>query len=290
MTARKRKITLVVLSVSVLVTFALACKMIGRENRASSEAAGPVVVDPGEIGRPPSDAVVLFDGHDLSQWRDAGHWVVKDGTATVGAGYGGITTKRAFGDCQLHLEWATPSIVEGSGQARGNSGVYLQERYEIQVLDSFQNQTYPDGMAGAVYGQYAPLVNASASRRMAVVRHRFQGPAVRFSGETRRTGFRDGPLQRVLVQNHVEIKGDPGGDTLSYTPHPRRCLCTSRTTDARTLPEHLDPGAVAAISRQFSALRPSCLLRCRRIRGLMKMSLYWMSSSSFTWSCSAIMP
>jgi hypothetical protein len=223
MSARKRKMTLVVLSVSVLVTFALACKMIGRENRASSEAAEPVVIDPGEIGRPPSDAVVLFDGHDLSQWRDAEHWVVKDGTATVGAGYGGITTKRAFGDCQLHLEWATPSIVEGSGQARGNSGVYLQERYEIQVLDSFQNQTYPDGMAGAVYGQYAPLVNASRKpgewQSYDIV---FKAPRFDSQGKLVEPAFVTVLYNGVLVQNHVEIKGDTGGDTLSYTPHPSK--------------------------------------------------------------------
>jgi hypothetical protein len=220
MSARKWKITLVVLSVSVMVTFALACKMIGRENRASSEAAEPVVVDPGEVGRPPSDAIVLFDGRDLSQWRNAENWIVKDGAAIVGVGAGGITTKRAFGDCQLHLEWATPLVVEGSGQGRGNSGVYLQEHYEIQVLDSYQNKTYPDGMAGAVYGQYVPLVNASRKpgewQSYDII---FRAPRFDPNGKLLEPAFVTVLYNGVLVQDHVEIKGDTGGEKPAYAPH-----------------------------------------------------------------------
>jgi hypothetical protein len=220
MIAAKGKMTLIMLSVLLLASGALACKTIGRENQVGSDAADPAVVDPGGTDRLPSDAVLLFDGHDLSQWRNADHWVVRDGTATVGAGYGGITTKRAFGDCQLHLEWATPSVVEGSGQERGNSGVYLQEHYEIQVLDSYQNKTYADGMAGAVYGQYAPLVNASRKpgewQSYDIV---FESPRFDPQGKLLKPAFVTVLYNGVLVQNHVEIKGDTGGDTPSYAPH-----------------------------------------------------------------------
>jgi hypothetical protein len=131
----------------------------------------PRVVDPGSAAErpapPPSDAVVLFDGRDLGQWRtrkdgSAAKWKVADGTMEVVAGTGDIETAQGFGDCQLHVEWATPAVVAGEGQHRGNSGVFLMGgRYEVQVLDSHGNKTYPDGQAGALFGQYPPLVNAS---------------------------------------------------------------------------------------------------------------------------------
>jgi len=130
----------------------------------------PKVVDPGPAperpARPPSDAIVLFDGTDLAQWRtkkDGGpaRWKVANGSMEVVAGTGDIATAQGFGDCQLHVEWATPAVVSGEGQHRGNSGVFLMGRYEVQVLDSFGNKTYPDGQAAALFGQYPPLVNAS---------------------------------------------------------------------------------------------------------------------------------
>jgi Domain of Unknown Function (DUF1080) len=121
----------------------------------------PKVID---AGPPPSDAIVLFDGTDLSKWaNDKGgpaKWDIKDGVMTVTkTGY--IHTKQAFGDCQLHAEWATPAEVKGDGQGRGNSGIFLQGHYEIQVLDSYNNKTYFHGQAGSLYKQHAPLVNAS---------------------------------------------------------------------------------------------------------------------------------
>jgi len=123
----------------------------------------PRVVTPGTHGAPPSDAIVLFDGTSLSAWKgkDGGtpDWKIEDGAMVVGKG--GITTKQEFGDVQLHVEWATPAEVKGKGQGRGNSGVYLQGRYEIQVLDSYENKTYPDGQAGAFYLHSPPLVNVS---------------------------------------------------------------------------------------------------------------------------------
>jgi hypothetical protein len=130
----------------------------------------PKAVDPGPPPATPvpapSDAVVLFDGSGLSAWRtkkdgSPARWKVENGYMEVAAGTGDIETRQGFGDCQLHVEWATPAKVEGEGQHRGNSGVFLMGRYELQVLDSFGNKTYPDGQAGALFGQYPPLVNAS---------------------------------------------------------------------------------------------------------------------------------
>jgi hypothetical protein len=128
----------------------------------------PTVVDPGPAGPPasvPADAMVLFGGTDLSGWTTAkgapAGWKVQDGYMEVAKGSGGIRTKETFGDCQLHVEWASPSPAVGSDQDRGNSGVFLMDLYEVQVLDSYQNKTYADGMAGAIYGQFPPLVDAS---------------------------------------------------------------------------------------------------------------------------------
>ncbi|MEZ5351982.1 MAG: DUF1080 domain-containing protein [Bryobacteraceae bacterium] len=133
----------------------------------------PKMVTPSaKPGGPPSDAVVLFDGHDLSRWETRGkrdnagkvfpaRWIVKDGYFEVGRGTGDLATKEKFGDCQLHIEWASPAVIDGDSQWRGNSGILLMGRYEIQVLDSFNNKTYADGQAGAIYGQFPPLVNAS---------------------------------------------------------------------------------------------------------------------------------
>jgi hypothetical protein len=116
-------------------------------------------------GDPPSDAVVLFDGSDLSGWvgKDGGpaQWTVENGYMEVVPKTGDISSKEQFGDCQLHVEWAAPAEVKGDSQGRGNSGVFLMGLYEIQVLDCYDNPTYADGTTGAIYGQYPPLVNAS---------------------------------------------------------------------------------------------------------------------------------
>ena len=120
-------------------------------------------------GRPPSDAVVLFDGKDLSQWvahfragrTGPAAWKVENGYLEVVPGTGDIITREKFGDVQLHVEWAAPAVVHSSSQERGNSGVILMSRYEIQVLDSYDNLTYADGQAAAIYNQWPPLVNAS---------------------------------------------------------------------------------------------------------------------------------
>ena len=129
----------------------------------------PVITPPSSSveeaeGTPPSDATVLFDGADLSSWvRGEGgeaSWQVANGYMEVSPGNGSIRTREHFGDGQWHVEWATPQVVKGESQGRGNSGVFLMGTYEIQVLDSFDNPTYADGAAAAIYGQYPPLVNA----------------------------------------------------------------------------------------------------------------------------------
>jgi hypothetical protein len=129
----------------------------------------PRVIDPGtgappeQPGKPPSDAIVLFNGADLKEWSGGKDsepkWKVENGYAEVKGG--AITTRKKFGSCQVHIEWATPKEVKGNSQGRGNSGVYLGGFGEVQVLDSYQNDTYPDGQAGALYGKFPPLVNAS---------------------------------------------------------------------------------------------------------------------------------
>lgn len=176
------------------------------DNKSGKE---PAVVDPGP---PPSDAIVLFDGRDLAQWKaqNGGEpkWkLLGDGTMEVTGG-GSIMTKEEFGDCQLHIEWATPSVVKGDGQGRGNSGVYLQGRYEIQVLDSYNNKTYPNGQAGAFYLNFAPLVNASRKpgewQSYDIIFHAPKqgedGKAIPGSFTVLHNG--------VLVQDHVPVKGN----------------------------------------------------------------------------------
>lgn len=130
----------------------------------------PRIITPGkqfsQNADAPSDAVVLFDGKDLSKWKHGngsdGKWKIENGYMEVVPKSGILRTRDEFGDdFQLHIEWATPEKVEGTGQGRGNNGLNIWGRYEIQILDSFNNKTYPDGQAGAIYGQTPPLVNAS---------------------------------------------------------------------------------------------------------------------------------
>lgn len=128
------------------------------EYKSGIEWPEPPVVTPGEGNLPPSDAIVLFDGTDMSAFNNGEKWKIENGYAQVqGAS---IQSKQAFGDCQLHLEFASPEEVKGKGQGRGNSGVYLMGKYEVQILDSFENKTYFDGQCGAVYKQQPPTVNA----------------------------------------------------------------------------------------------------------------------------------
>jgi len=175
----------------------------------------PPVVDPGPAGLPalaPSDAVVLFDGKDLSSWQDAkggpAKWKVEAGYMEVVAKTGSIRTKQGFGDCQLHVEWASPAVVVGESQGRGNSGVFLMDTYEVQVLDCYNNKTYADGSAASVYGQYPPLVNACRKpgewQTYDIIFHRPRFDAAgKVVSPARVTVLHNG----VLVQDNVELTG-----------------------------------------------------------------------------------
>ena len=179
----------------------------------------PPVVDPGspstqeEPGEPPSDAIVLFGGEDLSKWQTRGggepDWTVEDGNLVVGSEY--IETKQGFGDVQLHVEFSVPTPAEEEGQDRGNSGIFLMGQYEVQVLDSYENQTYADGQAGAIYGQYPPLANVNREpgkwNMYDIVFHRphFDEAGV-LTEPARLTIFLNG----VLVQDNRVLTGPTG--------------------------------------------------------------------------------
>jgi hypothetical protein len=186
----------------------------------------PPVVTPGLNQAPPSDAIVLFDGSNLDAWtNDKGGpagWTVENGVLTIKPGSGSITTKQAFADCQLHLEWRAPAVVSGEGQARGNSGVFLQGRYEVQILDSFNNPTYANGQAGAIYKQHIPQVNASrAPGEWQTYDITYTAPRFNNDGSVKTPAFATVLHNGVLIQDHVEIhgatthKGQP-----KYAKHP----------------------------------------------------------------------
>src|SRR5262245_57053346 len=128
-----------------------------REYKSGIVWPEPAVVTPGKDNEPPSDAIVLFDGKDLSKWDGGEKWIVRDGYASPSKG--DIKTKDKFGDCQLHLEFATPAEVKGSGQGRGHSGVFLMDRYEVENLDSYRNTPCLDGLCTPIYNQHTPLAN-----------------------------------------------------------------------------------------------------------------------------------
>lgn len=180
----------------------------------------PPVVDPGPVGVHPSDALVLFDGTDLSQWEGGDKWLIQEGYAECRGG--GIRTKESFGDCQLHIEWAAPAEVKGSGQGRGNSGVYFMDRYEIQILDSYENETYYDGQAGALYKQMPPLVNASRKPgEWQTYDILFEAPRFDGDGKLERPGYVTVLHNGVVIQNHTEIQGSTAWDRPpQYEPHP----------------------------------------------------------------------
>jgi hypothetical protein len=181
----------------------------------------PKLVTPGDHGQPPSDAVVLFDGKNMDAWNGGSKWVIADGAATASSA---VSSKRAFGDCQLHLEFAAPREVRGKGQGRGNNGVGLMgARYEVQVLDSWDNPTYLDGMCAAVYKQRPPLVNASRKpgewQTYDIV---FEAPRFR-EGKLTRPAYVTVLHNGVLVHNHVEILGETAYDRPPrYRPHPEK--------------------------------------------------------------------
>ena len=173
------------------------------------------IIQPGEkAGDAPSDAIILFNGGDISlEWTaDDGNpskWVVSDGALVSVKGAGVIKSKRKFTNFQLHIEWRTPSEVSGESQGRGNSGVFLQEQYEVQVLDSYDNRTYRNGQAGSLYKQYAPLVNVSKkpgewqTYDIIYTAPTFNTDTVTYYTPPKVTVIHNG----VLIQNNVSLRG-----------------------------------------------------------------------------------
>ena len=197
------------LSLATLVLALHACQLSAAD--AKPQDPEPRVVQPGQAGSPPSDAIILFDGKDLSQFRGERtpepKWKIHDGIVES-TPPGGILSKEEFGDCQLHVEFATPATVKGDGQSRGNSGVYLMGRYEIQVLDSYNSKTYPNGQCAAFYGHNPPLVNACRQpgewQTYDIV---FHPPRKAVDGSLRPGSFtviHNG----VLVQDHIPVRAE----------------------------------------------------------------------------------
>ena len=182
----------------------------------------PAVVTPGDSGGPPSDAVVLFDGADLSAWDGADNWTIEDGAMV--SGEGNIRSKQGFGDCQVHLEWSAPEPATGEGQGRGNSGLFLMDTYEIQVLDSFENKTYFDGQAGAIYKQTPPQVNATRPPgQWNVYDIIWTAPRFNEDGALKSPDYITAIHNGVLILNHFELLGDtPFNRPPAYKQHADR--------------------------------------------------------------------
>jgi len=199
----------------LLVTAALAasaglCR--AQEYLSGIEWQKPPIVTPGRPstptrpGKPPSDAIVLFDGKDLSAWKDAETWKVEDGAMVVGSNY--VETKQHFGDCQLHIEWSAPTPPKGESQGRGNSGVFFGA-YELQVLDSYENETYYDGQAAAIYKQTPPMVNAMRPPgEWNVYDVVWTAPRFKDDGSLESPAYITVFHNGVVVQNHFQLLGD----------------------------------------------------------------------------------
>jgi hypothetical protein len=237
MNSRKSLLTTTVLNLAALGTLPWACFaqpdpnwLDHDRNRPQPPVVAPATPStPEQAGKAPSDATVLFDGKDLSQWSSMDgsptKWITRDGYMECVKGSGYIRTRQSFGDCQLHVEWATPVPAHGEGQGRGNSGVFLGlDRYEIQVLDSYENKTYADGSAGAIYGQYPPLANVCRppgqwqTYDIVYTAPRFDADGKLLS-PVHLTVFHNG----VLIQNNVQLTGPTSWlERAPYQPHPEK--------------------------------------------------------------------
>jgi len=211
-------------ALSLLVLSVMGYQAFGQRFLNGIEWPEPKVVTPGKEDRdPPSDAVVLFDGKSFDEWNGAEGWKADDDGGFTAKGV--LQTKKEFGDCQLHVEFASPKEVKNSGQGRGNNGVGLiGARYEIQVLDSYQNKTYPEGQAASVYNQHPPMVNASRKpgewQTYDII---FTAPRFGTDDKISKPGFVTVLHNGVVVQNHTEIIGLTFFDKATeYVKHPEK--------------------------------------------------------------------
>jgi Domain of Unknown Function (DUF1080) len=193
---------------TALLIFTAAGSASAQEYLNGIEWKKPEIVTPGVTNSaPPSDAIVLFDGQDLSHWKGADKWKIEDGAMVVGKGQ--ITSKDEFGDCQVHIEWSAPTPPSGNGQGRGNSGLFLMGKYELQILDSYQNETYYDGQAGAIYKQTPPLANATrAPGEWNAYDVFWTAPRFNDDGSLKSPAYITAVHNGVLILNHFELKGD----------------------------------------------------------------------------------
>ena len=197
----------------------------------------PPVVIPAQNNAAPSDALVLFDGTNLDAWKSTKegsevHWHLNpDGSMTVKPGTGAIQTKQTFGDVQLHIEWKSPSEIKGDGQNRGNSGIFLQKRYEVQVLDNNDNETYVNGQVGSIYKQSIPLAKASSpTGEWNTYDIIFHAPKFDSNGNKIKSGTITVLHNGILVQDQFELKG-----TTEYIGWPKN---TAHGDDALELQDH----------------------------------------------------
>ena len=214
------------LALAIMTATLGLCQFTTDEYKSGIVWPEPAAIQSGTAATAPSDAIVLFDGTNLDAWKNGDAWKIGDGFAEVNGK--AIQTKQAFGDCQLHLEFATPAKVKGKGQGRGNSGVYLMGKYEVQILDSFENPTYFDGQCGALYKQQPPMVNASRGpgewQSFDIV---FTAPRFDEQGELSQPAFATVLHNGVLIHNHYELPGGTFWDRAPrYEAHPEKLPIT----------------------------------------------------------------
>ena len=218
---------------------ALALSMIasvasGQEYLNGIKWPKPEIIKPGETdSQPPSDAIVLFDGKDLSAWENGDRWKVEDGVMICGKGV--VTSKQKFGDCQVHIEWSAPTPPKGTSQGRGNSGIFLMGIYEMQILDSFDNETYYDGQAASIYKQTPPMVNAMRApgqwNNYDII---WTCPRFNEDGSLKSPAYITALHNGAVVLNHFELKGDtPFNRPSQYKQHDQ--------TGPITLQDHGNP-------------------------------------------------
>lgn len=208
-------------SLVALSALAMTASVSAQEYLNGIKWEEPKVVTVGENGVP-SDAIVLFDGKSLDAWTNAENWKVEDGAMI--SGKGDALSKESFGDCQLHIEWSAPTPPTGSSQGRGNSGLFLMNTYEIQILDSYNNPTYFDGQAGAIYKQTPPQVNATRPPgEWNVYDIIWTAPRFNEDGSLESPAYITAIHNGVLILNHFELKGDtPFNTPPQYKKHADR--------------------------------------------------------------------